>query len=87
MRREELPYLRGHGAGRDVIPSVLIIGRIECQWPMQVFESEQHALGWVQRAERGYPRHAYRLQVDTGDITPLEIVPATPPTFREQGSA
>lgn len=82
MRRQELPYLRGHGSGEAVLPGVLIVGRIECQWPMQVFESEQHALDWVTRAESSYPRHLYRLDVDTGDITPLFVTEPIPATLR-----
>lgn len=46
---------------------------------MQVFESAKQALDWVQHAERDYPRHVYRLEVDTGDIAEMEFIPATKP--------
>lgn len=82
MRRHELPHLRGHGSGNQVIPGTLILGRTEVQWPMQVFESESHALGWALREEQNCPRHLYRLDVDTGDLVELEIVPAGEATLR-----
>lgn len=84
MKIDELPYLRGVGSGTNVIPEVLYIGRSECQWPMQVWESPVHAVGWAVRAETGYPRHIYKLEVRTGEITEMELVPEVPAVLRER---
>lgn len=78
MKRAELPYLRGIGSGVEVIPDVLFIGRTEVQWPMQVFQSEGHALYWLQHPEPGHLRHVYRLDLTTGDVTEMELVTVEP---------
>lgn len=78
MKREDLPYLRGIGSGAEVIPDVLFIGRSEVQWPMQLFQVEAHALSWLQHPEPNYPRHVYRLDLTTGDVTEMELVTVAP---------
>jgi hypothetical protein len=56
------------------VPEELIIGRTRGEWPIAVWESEVHALYWLeQRPDR---RKLYRVRVEV--LGELKHVPAVP---------
>lgn len=62
------------------VPPELYLGRIDGQWPIEVFTEKSHAASWL--AEGHFGRRVWKVAVAV--LSEMELVPPTPPDLREK---